>query len=237
MEIHRFFGKLAVQPRLQTEDLGKIFEMAICIAYGIPYAGVYRYSLATAEELASRLALLPTIFPACTHTAQRGARYDFTAANESGKHLSAKTSKRALGKVAPQVIGQCQPRVFCSLVGTEFVDIPTLKTYIQGTVTSILPVLVGHTFDCPNLYYNQDKGTIRYIEMSVPIDWTAYEYEWTCPVESWNNSSTLKVKTSTGSRALVEFQFHSASRSNMAVRWCYDTFLELFRDNLTIQSF
>ena len=48
---------LAKEPsiKLQTEDLGKKFEMAICLLYDIPYDGKYKYSMEEAEKLRDRL--------------------------------------------------------------------------------------------------------------------------------------------------------------------------------------
>ena len=48
---------------LQTEDLGKIFEMAICILYGIPFDGKYKYSMDKAEKLKDRIIGLNEAFP------------------------------------------------------------------------------------------------------------------------------------------------------------------------------
>lgn len=65
---------------LKTEDTGKIFEKAICDAYGIPYDGPFQYSQADVDKLTPRLKRLVTdnLFPMCAHTASKGARYDFT---------------------------------------------------------------------------------------------------------------------------------------------------------------
>ena len=217
---------------LRTEDTGKIFERAICLAYNTPYVGPYKYGLEKPMTLAPRLAALVEMIPACTHTASRGARYDFTAEDN---HLSAKTSKRRGAKVAPQVIGQCQPTKFCELVGIAFVDVPTLKHWIQTHVADVLPVLAAHTFDCPNVYWNAETDEIKIIRLREEIDFGAAgggesPYTWTCSADAWANSSTLKFR----GVALVEFQFHTKSRTNMAIRWCYDNFLTLFRDHLHI---
>jgi hypothetical protein len=223
-------------PVLKTEDLGKIFEMAICLAYKTPYVGPFKYDMQEATSMSLRLSSLPNLFPPCTHSATKGGRYDFTGATDSTQHLSAKTSKVKAAKVAPQVIGQSSPGTFCSLIGIPFTDVPTLKHYIQTHVTTILPVMVSYTFDCPNIYYNKVTDTIRFITLHTDIDWTSYEYEWTCASDTWGNSSTLKIKTPNGSKSLAEFQFHSKSRTNMAVRWFYDRFLDVFRANLSIQT-
>jgi hypothetical protein len=218
---------------LQTEDTGKVFEMAICLAYGIKYDGKYKYSMEDAEKLKEKLTKLPTLFPMCKHTARKGARYDYTSVEDKTVHLSAKTTKKG-GKVAPQVIGQSQPKPFCEVIGIEYTSIPDLKRFIQEEPVRILDVLVEYTFDCPNVYYNKEKGTIKYITLNRRIDWDRFNFKWTCNSEKWNNSSTLKIVVEGKEFALVEFQFHTKSRTNMAIRWCYENFLCIFKENLTI---
>jgi hypothetical protein len=219
---------------VKTEDTGKCFEMAICLAYGIPYDGPYKYGMEIPEKLKPRLSKLTELFPMCSHTAKRGARYDYTAVADNTHHLSAKTTKKGVGKVAPQVVGQSQPKKFCEVLGIEFTTIQALKEHIQKNIKTILPVLVEHTFDCPNIYYNQEKNTIQYITQASAIDWDTYEYRWTCGWEDWANSSTLKIISGTQVVPLVEFQFHTKSRTNMAIRWFYENVLMLFKENLTI---
>ena len=216
-------------PRLRTEDTGKIFERAICFLYDTPYNQPFPYDEAEAIALVPRLAPLLDLFPSCTHTAARGARYDFTS-TDGTQHLSAKTSKKVGAMEAPQVIGQAQPKKFCEVLGIPYTDNAALKKYIQENITTILPYLVDYTFDCPNIYYNKEKNTVQYIILKEPIDWSSYTYTWTTHYDAWKNSSTLKVN----GVSLVEFQFHSASRTNMANRWCYDNFLVMFRDKLAI---
>ena len=221
-------------PRVVTEDTGKMFEMAICLAYGIEYDGKYKYDMELPLKLQPRLSKLPELFPKVTHSAKRGARYDFTCVDDPTKHLSAKTIKKGSGKVAPQVIGQAQPNKFCKELGIPYTNVPDLKKYIQANITTILPQMINHTFDCPNLYYHQEDDKILFIQLIKDIDWSKMTYEWTKSGDEWNNSSTLKIKTSRGFVGLVEFQFHTTSRTNMAVRWCYDNVLDVFRDNFSI---
>ena len=221
---------------MATEDTGKMFEMAICMAYGIPFDGKYKYGMELPNALQSRLAKLPTLFPKCTHGAKRGARYDFTGIDNTTKHLSAKTIKRGSGKVAPQVIGQAQPQKFCDELGIPFTTVLNLKQYIQTNITIILPHLVSHTFDCPNLYYHQQDDKILFIQFIKDIDWTKMTFEWTKIGADWNNSTTLKIKDAHGSIALVEFQFHTTGRTNMAIRWYYDNVLNIFKDHFSITT-
>lgn len=221
---------------LKTEDTGKMFEMAICLAYGIPYDGKYKYSMYLPNRLKNRLKKLTELFPKCFHTAKRGSRYDFTSVDNSDLHLSAKTTKKGVGKVAPQVIGQSQPEKFCNLLQIPFSTIDMLKRYLQSNVASILSILESYTFDCPNIYYNEALDEITYICKlnKKPIEWNTYEYEWTCQWDLWTNSSTLKIRTPKGFVSLVEFQFHTKSRTNMAIRWFYQNVLTVFKDHFEI---
>lgn len=222
--------------KVLTENTGKIFEKAICLTYGIPYSGPYKYELEPAQQLSNRLTRLCELFPVCQHTAEKGARYDYTALEDSSLHLSAKTTKKD-GKVAPQVIGQPRPRKFCDVLGISYTDDTELKKYIQENIVTILPVLLEYTLDCPTLYYNEYKDTIRYIQLVKPIDWSAYMYEWTRSWETWGNSSTLKIyrpEAPEKKSSLLEMQFHT-TRQNMANRWFFEEFIEFFQDHLTIQ--
>lgn len=220
---------------VRTEDTGKIFERAICLAYDIPYDGKYKYGLEEPSRLAPRLAPLTELFPPCTHTAKRGARYDYTAVADTALHLSAKTSKKD-GKVAPQVVGQAQPKAFCETLGLPWSSVPDLKKYIQEHIKEILPMLCEYTLACPNIYYNKRTDTIRFITLASAIPWADYTYTWTCAADAWRNSSTCKIRVGDRDVALLEVQFHSASRTNMAVRWCFEEFLTVFAAHLNIVS-
>lgn len=222
---------------LRTEDVGKMFEMAICLAYETPYDGPYKYGMELPEKLKPRLSQLLELIPMCHHTARKGARHDFTSRDET-KHLSAKSTKKAIGKVAPQVVGQANPKKFCEELNIQYTSIPALKEYIQKNILEILPLLMTYTFDCPIIYYNQQKDTIRYITLSErAIEWNSYKFRWTCDWTKWNNSSVLKIIIDGKETSLLEIQFHTKSRSNMAVRWFYDNFLDLFKENLCIINF
>ena len=76
-----------------TEDLGKIFEMAICLLYEIEFDGQYKYSMSEATKLRERIVKLKTAFPhSIKHTAKNGSQYDFTGLEDETIKLSAKTT-------------------------------------------------------------------------------------------------------------------------------------------------
>ena len=72
------------------------------------------------EKLKPRLSKLVDLFPNLRHTAKKGSRYDYTSSTDETKHLSAKSTKKSVGKVAPQVVGQTQPKKFCEYMGIEY---------------------------------------------------------------------------------------------------------------------
>ena len=226
-------------PKVLTEDDGKMFEMGVCLALGISYDGKYKYSMDIPNTLRIRLEPLKVRFPDYVHSAKSGARYDYTSIGEPDKHISAKTTKKGNGKIAPQVIGQAQPQKFCDVIGIPYSGVAELKKYIQENIAAILPTLFSHTFDCPMLYYNVEKNSIRLLQpinSDSPIDWSAFSYTWTCDWTTWNNSSCVKISTKEKTVSIMEFQFHTKSRTNMAVRWCFEELLSVFGEHFTIEN-
>ena len=257
-----------VEPtKLKTEDTGKIFEKAICDAYGIPYDGPFQYSQADVDKLTPRLKRLVTdnLFPMCVHTASKGARYDFTvASDESGGgaevlHLSAKSNKKKGGKVAPQVVGQATPQKFweeyvqfsggasAAVPGvTDPTDPTNLKKYIQENIAAILPMLWRYTFDSPIVYYVRETDQIRFIAPAAAAaaagvvasepDWSAFQYSWSRSYDKWTISTSLRVVAPGGGKeeTILEFQFHTKSRQNMAVRWAIDKVLQVFAGHFKV---
>lgn len=222
---------------LRTEDDGKKFEKVLCIIFNTPYIGSYKYDLTFESNFMKRLEKIKELFPKCIHTGSKQGQYDFTSLDGT-EFLSAKTTKRA-GKIAPQVIGQCRPERLCQELDISTkTSIENLKVYIQENIPTILRKLVYYTFDCPTVYYNKYTNEIRYIVLENEIEWDEYIYQWTRPASKWTNSSTLKIKTTDGKYVpLVEFQFHSKSRTNMTIRWYYENVISLFDEYMDIIAF
>lgn len=219
---------------VQTEDLGKKFEMGICLLYGIPYDGKYKYSMTEAEKLRNRLAPLLDIFPyALQHTAKNGSQYDFTGATDIAVRLSAKTTKKD-GKVAPQVIGQPSRKKFCSVFGIDMGETDVLseiKHYIECNVSSMLDKYFETTFDCPIIYYNEHKDVLQFIRMVHKVDWASQAIQFTKTGAAWNESSSIKI----GKVTIGEFQVHT-HRDCIKFRWSFEKLIDLFKESFEITN-
>ena len=241
----------------RTEDTGIHLESVLCDVLGIPcnnknkndYRAEFREE---AEMLVPRLRQMSETHGfqqrGFTHTAAGGNPYDYTSTINPDIRLSLKSAKhKDKAKVAPHTIGQASPLKFAEFVGAADLglrleegqtDQSNLKKWIQENTTAVLEAVTKNTFDCPVIYYNKGASTLQHICLRAPIDWSKHEYVWTRPYAQWNNSSTLKVRLPDGKyRAILEVQFHSKSRSNMAVRWAFDALLVVFAANFDITRF
>jgi len=218
--------------KVLTEDLGKMFEMAICLLYGIEYDGKYKYSVEKATEIKSKLHKLQTVFPhTLKHIAKNGSKYDFVSAEDNKLYLSAKTTKKN-AKVCPQVIGQPTKKKFC-----EFLNIDTLNTveqikqYIETNIHTLLQHYALNTFDCPIVYYNKHTNALLFVRLKEPIEWMNYEVAFTHNIKQkkWNESSSIVVNGVT----IGEFQVHNR-RDCIKFRWSFEKLLSLFKVHFEI---
>jgi len=205
------------KPKVITEDLGKIFEMAICLLYETQYDGKFKYSMLKAELLKDKISNLKEIFPHnLIHTAKNGSRYDFTAANSSEIKLSAKTTKKDF-KVCPQVIGQPSKKKFCEYFGIDIsLTSEQLKEYIVANIKKLLKTYFDYTFDCPIIYYNEHSNILWFIKNHTNIDWDncIIEFSHIKKNKPWNESTSLTIN----GYSMGEFQFHN-HRDNIKFRW------------------
>lgn len=217
-------------PILQTEDLGKKFEMGICLLYNIPYDGKYKYNMEEAEKLRDRISPLLNIFPyKLKHTAKNGSQYDFTCESDEMIKLSAKTTKKD-GKVAPQVIGQPSRKKFCQVFGFDMsASLKEIKSFIECNVSSMLEKYFDTTFDCPIIYYNQHKDVLKFIRLINKVDWSSQTIQFTKMDAAWNESSSIKI----GKVTIGEFQVHT-HRDCIKFRWSFENLIDLFKDSFTI---
>lgn len=231
--VERIVEEKVEEEKINTEDLGKIFEYSLCKAFNVEYKGKFKYDTDQASELCEELNLykLKEMFPDFEHTANGSARYDFTS-KDGKRFLSAKTSKNKYSKIAPQCIGQVQPSKFCNMLGIEYTDNSTLQKYIEENIVNILDKFMEYTFDCPIVYYNQELKSVKVINLVNPIDWSKYKLSWTRSLE--NGSATLKLCNGNYSSGILEIQFHTKSRTNITSRWMLEKVLKQFPENFKI---
>uniref|UniRef100_A0A6C0ERN3 Uncharacterized protein n=1 Tax=viral metagenome TaxID=1070528 RepID=A0A6C0ERN3_9ZZZZ len=218
-----------------TEDLGKIFEMGICLLYNIPYDGKYKYSMEQAEKIKTKIYDLKDIFPyTITHTAKSGSQYDFTCKDLTDMYLSAKTTKKD-GKVCPQVIGQPSKKKFCQYFNLDIsINIDQIKEYIITNISNMLEIYFNYTFDCPIIYYNEAKELLLFIKKTANIDWLSLNIEFSHikKCKSWGESSTINIE----GVSIGEFQIHN-HRDCIKFRWCFEKLLDTFSQHFTIIKF
>lgn len=205
------------KPMVVTEDLGKIFEMAICLLYGTPYDGKFKYSTLKAEQLRDKIANLKVAFPhMLAHTAKNGARYDFTGVDSLDIKLSAKTTKKDF-KVCPQVIGQPSKKKFCEHFGVDTSSTnEQIKEYIQLNIEKLLAEYLEYTFSSPIVYYNEHKNILWLIKKNKNIDFEncIIGFSHIKKNKFWNESSSITIN----GLSMGEFQVHN-HRDNIKFRW------------------
>lgn len=242
--------------KFMTEDLGITFEHAFCKAKEIEFVGEFKYCIERSNEISIKIYELIELLPELKdtvykHTAINGSRYDFTEDNiDNPKYLSLKTNKRKGGKVAPQVIGQPSVEKFCEVLSRydnfniTYTNNDDLKKFISENISDILKVMIDFTFDCPNLYYNEEEGVIKYIKLKNEIIWDKSKIGHTGIIENgiwYKNEKGQKVLTKSKSfkynnKSIIEIQFHDKNRKNMAIRWYYNNLLDCFKDNFEITT-
>ena len=214
--------------KVNNEDFGKIFEMAICLLYNTPFDGKYKYGLGNAEALVERISKLKEVFPyEIKHIAKNGNQYDFVT--NCGIHLSAKTNKTMAGlKICPQVVGQPSKKRFCELFGLGTLSNEEIKEYIVANVAELLESYMLHTFDCPIIYYNKAKNELLFVKLKEKINWTNITFTHILNNKPWTKGSTIKM----GDTSIGEFQIHG-NRDCIKFRWIFKNILS-FKDHFDI---
>ena len=224
--------KMNTRPKVLTEDLGKVFEMAICLLFEIEYDGKYKYSMEEATNIKYKLHKLKDVFPfKLKHIAKNGNKYDFVNVDDDKIHLSAKTTKKD-AMVCPQVIGQPTKKKFCEFFGIDLhFNLEQIKNYIEMNVKSLLEIYTLNTFDCPIVYYNKHKNMILFVKLKESINWTNYNISFSHIVKNkkWNESSCISIN----GIKIGEFQIHN-NRNCIKFRWSFEKLLNLFNDNFEI---
>ena len=239
--------KRLIKPRIpkldkrNTEELGKVTEMAVCSVFTTAFVGAFDYETKQVEKLKLRFAKVPDLFQYKTvkHTGVKNGRYDITGTNDDGtvRYLSIKSSKSQKGKVCPQVIGQPCHNVFC-----DYFKLPRtskqhdIKIFIIDNVTTLLTEYFNHTFDCDIFYYNEYQDKCIYVKPVKPVEWEKLQFAFTRGIAEWKESSTLHVVNGTDKPVTIgEFQVHN-NRDGIKFRWNFENVLQLFSDSFDIKE-
>jgi len=215
---------------MANEDLGKVFEKALCDYYEIEYNGKFKYNMNYVNKLIklfNKVNLKKSI-TLIEHTAQNQNPKDFKFLDFD---LSAKTNKTRGCMVAPQIIGQPTKKTFCDYFKCKSDDTTHIKQYIIDNINQMLPEYEKHTFMSPILYYNEKKSNmLLYIRLIKPIDWTnKVDFSHIKKSKIWNESTTIYINNI----SIGEFQVHN-HRNCIKFRWSFDKILKMFKDNFDI---
>lgn len=223
------FMKLYRPKKVQTEDLGKTLEYALCLALDTPFDGTYRYSVEEAQKLKDRLLPVKERFAGYVHTGKHSNLYDFQS--PAGGHLSVKSNKNGW-KVCPQIIGQTTNKKFREAFALD--ASVNIKAFIQENTERLLNEYAAKTFHSPVLYYNQKAKYFGIVQQVAPIQWGTLTFSKTG--DTWNESSTLKSSVNGKTKTIGEFQIH-AHRDAIKFRFDFKSLLELYPESIQCERF
>lgn len=192
------------EKKLQTEDLGKTLEYAVCIQAKTPFDGVYRYSVSQAEMLATRLRVHSDIFEGLVHTGKQSDLYDFQS--DDGRHLSVKSTKKSW-KICPQIIGQTTVKKFRQRFQLD--ETVCLKDFICSHTESLLNSYCDTTFHSPVLFYNEHAKYMAIVRKIQPIVWGDLVFSHIQREKQWNESTSLLASVKGQTKTIGEFQLHN----------------------------
>lgn len=240
--------------KIMTEDLGKTFEMAICLLYNIEFNGKYKYSIKEAQRICDKLYNFKRLYPYKFTHIGGCKKYDFEYITEFTNNsenkcenkcennsenkcdsniykLNVKTTKRD-GKVCPQVIGQPSKKKFCEFFNIDITNnLEYIKKYIELHILELLFIYIQNTFEYPIIYYNKHKNILILVNLKKEIDWITQNILFSHIIKNkkWNESTSIYVnKINIG-----EFQIHN-HRDCIKFRWAFEKLLSLFKDNFNI---
>jgi len=243
-----------VKMSLQTEDLGKITEKAVCILLNTTFNGKYIYTEEAAQIIADRIGRDPFIcdrYNGCIHsgakdpiTGAMNPAHDFIDISNPNKQLSVKSIKTGGWKISPAKIGQPSTKKFqeafqdIGLVIAEDIDKHIqIKQFIQQNLELMLAKYFENTFHCPILFYHQKKNICMHIERKIdkPILWSTYNFTFSHIKrgKEWNESTTVYINNGTVTKALGEFQIHN-HRDCIKFRFDLQNILNVFEESFIV---
>jgi hypothetical protein len=217
------------ESKSNNEEVGKVFEMAICKVFNTPFNGEYIYSEKDAEDMSKKLSVLKTIFSSCEHIGKQN-KYDFKT---NLGYLSAKTTKIS-SMACPQVIGQCAKDTFA-----KYFNLPLTSTredcikYVYENTSYALQEYIKNTFHCSVVYYDTKKNKLSYIIKKGDIVFEKDDLSFSRSFDEWKGSCQIRYKNIT----IGNLQTHSdPTRKNIVkFRWNFNNVFSLFKNEFDVK--
>lgn len=217
--------KIMSPPKIKTEDTGLIFEYALCIYYGIPYDGKFKYEIPKAEEIAdvlksSKFQLKNLTGIDMVHTAAKQARYDFTSKDGKIKFHAKSAKKIDNQKQAAEVIGQGSMKTLINHFNLPITyNRIQFKSWIMENIDAYITEQYNFLFNEPICYFIEDVYECYWITPIKKLNVEKKNITFTRNLENWGNSNTIKYN----GISIAEIQFHSSSRINVATRFNFNS--------------
>lgn len=220
-----------------NEEIGVSAEVAIADIFNVPINDAYRYRgnsdiINTLKPVVRNVFNTNNIPHPLKHIAEGQNPIDFLLSNN--KTLSVKTNQRAIGKVAPQCIGQPTAETFFEylknafnfninyvLNSNGFADTydnraKIFKKFAMEHTTELLKEYWINLFDCdylvffyniltPTKHINNNLDCMVFTKAINPINWDKSQISFTQTLNSWNESCTVKYHNI----SIGEFQVHT----------------------------
>lgn len=248
---------------VQTEDLGKSVEYAICEVLETKFNGKFHYCQERVQKLKTRFNFLKELFVGYTHVGHKDNLNDFEKETKGSsensvflEHLSVKTTKKKNDwKICPQLIGQPTRFTFCQKFGLDSnssskkatLSDAKLKDYILENTSHLMKEYTKTTFHCPIFFYNEESDKAMIIKKTSNISWDSSDFRFShlgekkgkskCGVaKSWNESTTLYIRKKDENIPIGEFQFHQ-HRDCIKFRFHLKNVLDVFKESFDVKTY
>ena len=160
------------------------------------------------------------------HIGNKNENCDFVC--KSGSNLSLKTNINSF-KVCPAKIGQTTLQKLNKHFRSNFTN-QEFKAFVMSNTNTILTEYLKYSFTCEHLISIKfDTGKVYYFQAQLEnLQWLIDDYQFTCTLESWNESNTVKIKIGETFVSLAEFQIHQ-KRNCIKCRFNFDTIILLIK--------
>ena len=239
----KLIGKRLYYNVKTNETVGMWCEKIICDLVNIrfntkrSYINITEYPLKLKDDLYNTLNEFLDTLQITKHIGNKNENCDFKCKNTT---LSLKTNTSNF-KVCPAKIGQTTLQKLNKHFKTNLTN-KQFKEFIMSNTHNILTEYLIHSFTCDHLLSIKfDTGKVYYLKSVIEeLEWLVNDYTFTCTLENWNESNTVKIKIDDKFVSLAEFQVHQ-NRNCIKCRFNFDTIILLIKSKfikgVTLQEF